>query len=131
MVVWRAREDNLWVARPQAIVAACLGLEPAPPAPGPGPFSLADPDVLDDVLRRAGFQDVARERFDAPMRCGRDLEEAVDMAVTMGPAGELLREPGAAGRLEAVRAALREGLAAFDTPAGPFAPSSSWLVAAR
>lgn len=39
------------------------------PAPGqPGPFSLADPEVLDRDLTKAGFHDVKVEMIDAPVR---------------------------------------------------------------
>lgn len=39
------------------------------PAPGqPGPFSLADPEVLDRDLTKAGFHDVKVEVIDAPVR---------------------------------------------------------------
>lgn len=40
-----------------------------PPAAGqPGPFSLADPEVLERDLTRAGFRDVVVEVVDAPVR---------------------------------------------------------------
>ena len=40
-----------------------------PPAAGqPGPFSLADPEVLERDLTQAGFHDVVVETIDAPVR---------------------------------------------------------------
>lgn len=40
-----------------------------PPAAGqPGPFSLADPEVLERDLTQAGFRDVVIEVLDAPVR---------------------------------------------------------------
>lgn len=39
------------------------------PSPGqPGPFSLADPEVLDQDLTKAGFHDIKVEVIDAPVR---------------------------------------------------------------
>jgi ubiquinone/menaquinone biosynthesis C-methylase UbiE len=134
-VVWRKREDNPWLHVAEAIVR---GLVPerhdtGEPTCGPGPFSMASADVTSDVLTRAGFRNVAFERHDAPVRIGADVDAAIDFAMALGPAGEVLRLAGEEGdeRRPAVMAALRAGLAPYVTPRGVVMPSSTWIITAR
>ena len=72
MVVWRRRIDNDWIYRAQTIVEQ---LVPKPeqydePTCGPGPFSMADADTTTDILRRAGYQNIALHRCDEPITIG-------------------------------------------------------------
>ena len=134
MVVWRRRIDNEWLYRAQEIVE---GIVPRPdeyeePTCGPGPFSMADADTTSAILLGAGFADVSLRRCDIPIVIGRDLDEAVDLVMAMGPAGEILRLAGdrAAHLHGQVDAALREGLAEFAGPDGVRAPASTWIVTA-
>ena len=45
---------------------------------GPGPFSMAGPDMVSVMLRSAGFERVAFERYDCDICIGRDLADAVE-----------------------------------------------------
>jgi hypothetical protein len=101
-------------------------------ATGPGPFSMASADLVSAQLLAAGFRDVTFERFDAPICIGRDLDEAVTFAVSIGPAGELLRQASAVSERQRsdVLAALRSTLSEFVRDDGVFAPSSTWIVTA-
>jgi hypothetical protein len=94
---------------------------------------MASADVTTDILARAGFLDVSLERHDAPVCIGRDVEEATEFAMALGPAGEVMRLAGDEGekRRPAVMAALREALASYRTPEGVVMPSSAWIVTAR
>ena len=134
MVVWRRRIDNEWLYRAQEIVE---GIVPRPdeyeePTCGPGPFSMADADTTSAILLGAGFADISLRRCDIPIVIGRDLDEAVDLVMAMGPAGEILRLAGdrAAHLHGEVEAALREGLVEFAGPDGVRAPASTWIVTA-
>lgn len=134
MVVWRRREDNDWIYRAQQIVEAIV---PRPeehdePTCGPGPFSMADADTVSTQLQIAGFSDVALTRCDRPILTGTDIDEAIELVMALGPAGELLRLAGedAAHLHGEVDAKLREGLAQYLTPDGVYAPASTWIVAA-
>jgi SAM-dependent methyltransferase len=134
MVVWRRREDNEWVHRAQQIVE---GIVPRPeeydePTCGPGPFSMANADTTSDVLLHAGWADVMLRRCDLPILMGRDLDEAIDLVMSIGPAGEILRLQGerAAHLHGAVREALTEGLREYDGPKGVWAPASTWIASA-
>ena len=48
---------------------------------------MASADVTSDIVTRAGFRNVSFERHDAPVRIGRDIDEAIEFAMALGPAG--------------------------------------------
>ena len=100
---------------------------------GPGPFSLAGPDMVSAMMKASGYARVAFERFDADICIGRDLAEAVEFAMALGPAGEIIRlaqEEGEA-RKPLVVTALRETLSKYQRPDGIWAPSSTWFASGR
>jgi ubiquinone/menaquinone biosynthesis C-methylase UbiE len=135
MVVWRRREDN-----PAVYVAERIARDIVPLAPheteltcGPGPFSMSNADVVSDLLFRAGFENVAFERHDAPMRLGASVDEAVQFALELGPAGEIVRLAKDEGeRLRpTVTAALIDAFSQVASPEGVALGSSSWIVTAQ
>jgi hypothetical protein len=134
MVVWRQRIDNKWLYRAQPIVEQIVSRpeEYDEPTCGPGPFSMADADTTSAILRQAGYADIALRRCDLPIMIGRDVEEAIDFLMALGPAGEILRLAGdRATHLHGeVRAALRDGLAGLAGPDGVRADASTWIVTA-
>jgi SAM-dependent methyltransferase len=135
MAVWRRREDNLWMYRAQQIVEDIVQKpeESDEPTCGPGPFSMANADTVSDVMRHAGWEDISLRRCDLPIMGGRDLDEALDLVMSIGPAGEILRLQGdrAAPLMPKVDAALREGMAEFVREDGSvWAPASTWIVTA-
>jgi ubiquinone/menaquinone biosynthesis C-methylase UbiE len=134
MVVWRRREDNAWLYRAQQITESIVSRpeEYDEPTCGPGPFSMAGADTTSEILTSAGFVDIALHRCDLPVMVGRDIDEALELVMSLGPAGEILRLLGdrAADRHDEVRAAIRVGLRPFDGPDGVWAPSSTWIVTA-
>jgi hypothetical protein len=135
MVVWRRRIDNDWLYRAQTIVEGIVARpeEYDEPTCGPGPFSMADADTTSEVLIHAGFTDVTLRRCDIPIVIGRNLEEALDLVMALGPAGEILRLAGdrAAHLHGQVEDALRAGLAEFAADGELRAPASTWIVSAR
>jgi SAM-dependent methyltransferase len=135
MVVWRRRIDNDWLYRAQTIVEGLVERpeEHDEPTCGPGPFSMADADTTSGVLLSAGFSDVTLQRCDIPILIGNDVDEAIDLVMSLGPAGELLRLAGdrAAHLHGEVDAALRAGLGEFAQADGTLvAPASTWIVSA-
>jgi ubiquinone/menaquinone biosynthesis C-methylase UbiE len=126
-VCWQSLEKNPWAAVPLSAMLRVV----APPAAtpnAPGPFALADPERVRDVLGRAGWSDVVLTPALHPLKLGATLDEAVEYASRMGPSARVLREVDDATRARAVEM-LRETLA-------PFAPGFAldgavWLVTAR
>jgi ubiquinone/menaquinone biosynthesis C-methylase UbiE len=138
MIVWRKREDNAWVhdaeLRVREIVPVVSHEDTDEVHCGPGPFSMASADLVSSILAGAGFDRIAFERFDVPICIGRDLNEAVEFAMALGPAGEIIRLAGDDGaRLrQQVAVALADTLARFARPDGEiWGPSSAWFVSAR
>jgi ubiquinone/menaquinone biosynthesis C-methylase UbiE len=137
MIVWRRREDNPWLheaeLRVREIVPVVAHEETDQVHCGPGPFSMAGPDMVSDMMRAAGYERVTFERFDTDICIGRDIDEAIEFAMALGPAGEIIRlaqEEGVKRRDEVV-AALRETLGRYARADGVWAPSSTWFVSAR
>ena len=115
LIVWRSLADNLcW----RAAKEVALRLLPPPREQavtcGPGPFSMAGEETERAMLQAGGFPNVdVFRQIDVDIRLGRDVEEAVDYQLLVGPAGEIIREAGEEGRrqLPAIREALH---AAFE-----------------
>ncbi len=134
-VVWRRKLDNDWVHRAELVVADYLEHpeESDEPTCGPGPFSMADADTLSEQLTLAGFERVSLQRCDLPLKLGADLDEAVELTMALGPAGEVLRLWG--DRVDEIRpkiaAEISAALADFQTPDGVYGPASTWIVSAR
>jgi ubiquinone/menaquinone biosynthesis C-methylase UbiE len=135
MVVWRAKVENDWLYRAQTITERFVRKpdEYDEPTCGPGPFSMANADTTSGILVSAGFEHITLRRCDMPITIGGDVEEAVELVMSLGPAGEILRLAGyrAASLHGAVADALREGLAEWAGPGGVTAPASTWIVSAR
>jgi ubiquinone/menaquinone biosynthesis C-methylase UbiE len=134
MVVWRAKVENDWMYRAQTITERFVVKpeEYEEPTCGPGPFSMANADTTSGILVSAGFEQIALRRCDQPITIGSDIDEAVELVMSIGPAGEILRLAGerASHLREPVADALREGLAEWAGPDGVTAPASTWIVTA-
>ncbi len=133
-VVWRKREDNGWLHEAEKVVREIVPEPETHDAPtcGPGPFSMAGADTVSDILLAAGYRDITLERTEIPILIGEDLEDAIEFAIALGPAGELIRLAGAEGerRRPQVVAALREVMAQFKEPDGIRASASTWVITA-
>ena len=136
-IVWRRREENPWLheaeLRVKEIVPIVSHEDTDQVHCGPGPFSMAGPDMVSTMLRGAGFERIAFERYDCDICIGRDLDDAIEFAMALGPAGEIIRLAGEEGvkRTPQVVAALKEALAPFARADGVWAPSSTWFITAR
>lgn len=136
-VVWRKREDNPWLHDAELCVRGIVPVvsheETDQVHCGPGPFSMSGPDMVSSMLLAAGFDRITFERFDTDICIGRDLEDAVEFAMALGPAGEIIRLAGTDGerlRPEVVQA-LRGTLSRYLRPDGVWAPSSTWFISSR
>ncbi|MEH6549388.1 MAG: class I SAM-dependent methyltransferase [Pseudomonadales bacterium] len=136
-VVWRKREDNPWLHDAELCVSSIVPVVSHDDTDavhcGPGPFSMAGPDMVSDMLQAVGFERVQFERFDSYICIGRNIQEAREFAMEIGPAGEIIRlaaEEGERLRGE-VNIALEEVLGKYAREDGTiWAPSSAWFVTA-
>src|SRR5919107_4394158 len=136
--VWRPKVDNPWTARAEEIVLQFID-HPDPedtdePTCGPGPFSMGNPNTVSSQLAIAGFEDITFHRSDKPITVGGDVEEALAVVTSLGPAGEILRLAGE--KADPVRPQieekLREMYVEYTDPDGAVrAPASVWIVSAR
>jgi hypothetical protein len=93
---------------------------------------MADPDMVRDMLRGAGYEHIAFTRYNSDVCIGRTLDDAVEFALALGPAGEIIRLAEEAGEMCRVQVmALRETLSAHQRADGIWAGSSTWFVTAR
>jgi len=134
-IVWRQPQDNPWLSMAKAEVLRFL---PAPGADartcGPGPFSMADEASVSKMMEVAGYEDITFERIDAPVLIGRDIRDAIDFQLALGPAGEVFREAGeeAERKRPEIEAALVEAIRGQARGEdGIVMDSSSWMIMAR
>lgn len=134
MIVWRERADNPWLERAKKVLLRYLPpVEESAASCGPGPFSMADPELVTKQLQIAGYTDPEFKRIDADVMVGRNVEEAIAFQLAIGPAGEVYRAAGAEAerKRQILVDALRAELQDFARPEGVMMASSSWLVTAR
>lgn len=137
MIVWRKREDNPWIHEAELLVKEIVPVvshdETDQVHCGPGPFSMAGADMVSEMLRAAGFDRIAFERYDTAVCIGQTVDEAVDFAMALGPAGEIIRLAGEEGakRKPEVTDALRTLFTPHRRADGVWFGSSSWFVSAR
>jgi SAM-dependent methyltransferase len=135
MIVWRSLADNpCWHAAKE------VALQFLPPPGdeavtcGPGPFSMAGEETDRAMLQAGGFSNVdVFQQIDVDIRLGKNLEEAVDYQLLVGPAGEIIREAGDEGQrqLPAIRRAVHDAFEPHLRKDGVFMPSSTWAIMAR
>ena len=135
-IVWRRREDNPAWQEAKNITLRHL------PAPGedadtcgPGPFSMGNQEMVDLMMRNAGFEDVAFTRVDEKILVGTSPEECIAFALAVGPGGEVFREAG--DKLaEAKRTEIERDMRAYFESQeadkdGIWAATSSWVISGR
>lgn len=128
-LAWQRFEDNEWLTTIFDSLAA--GRDLPTPAPGdPGPFGLADPDAVVNLLGDAGYVDGQITSITAPMWLGDSPDEAWSFLSAMG----IVR--GLTGGLDETTAAkalaeLRRRIDNRRTPDGVTLGSAAWLITAR
>lgn len=129
LLVWRELARNDWISAIRDALAAGRSL-PVPPLGAPGPFALADPDRVRDLLGGSGLVDVDLRPVEEPVDFGVDAERAYAFISEMGVVHGLVEDLDAGARARALDT-LRAGLAAAETADGVLFGSSAWLVTAR
>jgi SAM-dependent methyltransferase len=126
LLTWRPFADQEWIREFSTALAAGRDL-PAPPPEAPGPFTLADPDVIGAALDAAGYSDVTLDGRREPMWFGADADDAYQLVV--GLLGWML-DGLDDDRRAAARDALRATIAAHATPDGVAFDSAAWIIRA-
>ena len=131
-IVWRRPEDNPWLSMAKDVVLKFL------PAPGegartcgPGPFSMADQEMVTKMMEIAGYKEITFRRVDAPVLIGRSVQDAINFQLALGPAGEVFREAGAVAEAKRreIEVALAEAIDAQKKEVdGIVMDSSSWVI---
>jgi SAM-dependent methyltransferase len=128
-VCWQDLSRNEWLLVP---VGAALEHVPMPdlgPPGAPGPFSLAEPDHLRDVLDSAGFERVVTTAVDRQVRLGDDANDAMAFLRGTSMARILLDKADEAAATRALDA-VTEALRAHEGPEGLYLNGAAWLVTA-
>ena len=133
-IVWRDREDNPWLSMAKDVVLEFL----PPPGDdaqtcGPGPFSMADEQMVRGMMQSAGYEEIEFRRVDTQVLIGNDVKDAIAFQLAIGPAGEVFREAGAEAeeKRAEIELALAEAINAQKVSAdGIVMDSSSWVISA-
>lgn len=134
-IVWRRKAESPFWAETEAVVQRFLSRpeEHDVDTCGPGPFSMGNPETTRGILEAAGFGDVELHQRDFDYYMGRDIEEAIDALLAIGPGAELIRLNGDYGesRRPEIEEALAERYSDWQQPGGSIVGRGSvWLVGA-
>ena len=127
LLSWQPLPANEWVAELTAALAAGRNL-PAPPPQAPGPFALADPGRVRQLLTGAGFTSIEIDPIQAPMWLGAGPGDAYTFV--LGLLGWMLDGLDEHRRTQAL-GALRASIDAHSTVGGVVYRSAAWLIRAR
>ncbi len=129
---WQSLEANDWMLVPGAAAAQHVSLPEAAAGTGPGPFALADPDQIHQLLTAAGFDGISIEpdKTSILLAGGGTLDETVDFLVASG-SGRALLDPAPPDARRAAIAAVRDILAPLVEPGGVRLGAAAWIVTAH
>lgn len=127
-IVYSTAERNQFFSIPVSIIRNRAQL-PAPQPGQPGPFSLGDPDVLEEKLIAAGFRHVTVETLSAPVLLPSAAECVRFERDSFGALHQMLAGLAEAERGE-VWQEIEEALGQFDTAEGFVGPCELHVVAA-
>jgi len=132
MAVWAHPRDNPWMMEMRGVVARHVEVPQADPR-APGPFQMADPAFLADILGAGGFSApdiVLHKHMLALGGPGSTPASAVDFALRAFSVAELL-DGAPPGLLATVKRELEDVYRAHEGPGGVTMPASIWLVSAK
>src|SRR4051812_4815379 len=128
MFAWQQLSENEWLTALRGALA--MGRElPTPPVGMPGPFGLADPNQVRDLLTRTGFTDIAIGDVRPWMNAGKDAATAYAFVSDIGPTRGLLNDLTDAEKAAALDN-LRAVVAEHETPEGMLFGTAGWLITA-
>ncbi|MDH6565709.1 SAM-dependent methyltransferase [Streptomyces sp. SAI-117] len=128
-LVWQAAERQEWHTAIRAALSPGAA-RPASPSTADGPFSLAEPHVVTDVLARSGFTAVEVTDVREPVCYGPDAERALAAVRQLRMVKDRVTDLDAVSAERALDR-LRGTLQAHDTGEGVWFDSRAWLVVAH
>lgn len=129
--VWASVELNPWAVLPTVAAAQVLGTEPRVAGPGePGPFSLADPTLVEKLLKGAGFNTITNDPVNGTREFGTDTADAdVRALVEVGPLSEEFLAADA-GTQKSIVDAILDAFAPYESESGWSVPGVARCVTA-
>lgn len=132
-VCWQSLADNPWFGATSTALNGMAGVQlPPPPDSGdPGPFALAAPGRIRQILHDAGWRDAqVHAEVDELYLDEAAIDERVDFAVRHGPAASALADAASSVRTQAAER-IRAALLAFDRDGKVRYRRAIWVVTAQ
>ena len=132
-VCWREPKLNPFFNAPMEAALTVLPA-PAPSAPGaPGPFGLADDNVIQTTLRLAGFKDVSVVPLNLTLSVGAEtpFDALFEELIQIGPAAALIAQSDPSLKEKAREAVYTRLTDFYASGQGVSFDANFWLVTAR
>ena len=132
-VCWREPKLNPFFNAPMEAALTVLPA-PAPSAPGaPGPFGLADDNVIQTTLRLAGFKDVSVAPLNLTLSVGAEtpFDALFEELIQIGPAAALIAQSDPSLKEKAREAVYNRLSDFYASGQGVSFDANFWLVTAR
>ena len=132
-VCWREPKLNPFFNAPMEAALTVLPA-PAPSAPGaPGPFGLADDNVVQTTLRLAGFKDVSVAPLNLTLSVGAEtpFDALFEELIQIGPAAALIAQSDPSLKEKAREAVYNRLTDFYASGQGVSFDANFWLVTAR
>jgi SAM-dependent methyltransferase len=129
-VCWQEMLANDWVAVPALAVVSHVGMPELPDPGAPGPFSLADPDRIRQLLTKSGLSEIEIVGAADDLLMGSDPQDVVGFMAT-DELGRRLLEGRDSDKVAVALEAARSALEPHATPKGILLGSAYWIVTAR
>jgi SAM-dependent methyltransferase len=128
LLAWQPFERNEWLSAIFSALDAGRSL-PTPPAGVPGPFGLAEPDTVREIMHRSGLSDVKLTPIAEPVFLGADADDAWAFVSELGIVRGLTAGLDDAQR-QAALDRLRQMVDDSETSDGAVLGSAAWLITA-
>jgi len=130
-ICWQKPTANPWMSLGGRALQPFLPAPASPPDPrAPGPFAFSDPAYVEEVLVKAGFNEIVIEPLKRDLKVADTLDEALTIQGQVGPAARAMAELSG-DDLEKALDAVRQVLQDHMSDQGLWLGSAVWLVSAR
>ena len=130
-ICWQKPSANPWMSLGGRALQPFLPAPASPPDPrAPGPFAFSDTAYVEDLLAKAGFNEIVIESLKKDLKVADTLDEALIIQGQVGPAARAMAELSGddlKSALDAVRTVLQDHM----SDQGLWLGSAVWLVSAR